>query len=1235
MKSMISFIFLSLLLLHFYNPIRAQNTDPFVICGTNGNYTSGSSFQQNLNQTLTSLAANASPTGYYTASAGQNPNAVYGLIQCRAYLSKEDCQTCADKVVSEVTQLCPYRKEATRYNGECSLQYSDWRFFGQLDSTLRIIVTYGGEKPSNMTLFRSQLRYLLQNLTLIAQTDNSRLAMGSISYLTFTPIYGMVECVRDLSGQGCVFCLQDLFEFIPSALGDQSNGQLSAISCSFRYGLFKFFQFSLPPPPPPPPSPPLPLQPPPSPLPRPPTSPLEPNATFASSNDREGGNDEYDGSSSETLLVPFSVLKAATSGFSDGNKLGQGGFGAVYKGKMPDGQEVAVKRLLTSSSQGLEELKTEVRLVAKLEHTNLVRLLGCCIQGKEQLLVYEYISNGSLDQLLFAENRKSILTWETRYRIIVGIARGMLYLHEDSRLKIVHRDLKGANILLDESMNPKIADFGTARLFSATQTHISTKKVAGTRGYMPPEYVKNGQFSTVSDVYSFGILLLEIISGERITTPRNYSNLQSDAWEYWVDGKALNLLDRTLGRKYPRHEVLKCIHIAAYFTCQNDRNYTSGSPYHLNLNLTFKSLASNASADDYSTASIGSGPDQVYGLIQCTGYTPRDACQACATNMVSQITQMCPNQKQGSIYNEKCTLQYSDMNFFSDLDSTPRFIMWNNVNASDLVLLKTSLGALLKSLWPHAAESLSRIASGNSTFTKVKNIYALVQCSKGISGSDCLTCLQNVSMTCLLFLDKGESGFLFAPSCNLRYDTHLFYSALPAFQPGLDQPPPPSLLEEENQSISHVEASKISVILAMAAALALLIMAVGDSNRSLESLLTEFDKLREATNNFADENKLGQGGFGVVYKGKMVGGQEIAVKRLSTGSKQGLEELQTEVMLVAKLLHQNLVKLLGFCIDEEEKLLVYEYLPNGSLDKFLFDKNRRLKLNWEMRYNIIVGIARGLLYLHEECPLKIIHRDMKASNILLDESMTPKISDFGLARLFPGTKNSSFQDSRNLQSYAWRHWVNGTALKIVDSTLGDEFEKDEALKCINIGLLCVQEAAANRPTMSDILLKLGSYTKRGSPYNRNLNLTLAALAANASRTGYFTATTGQSPDIAYGLVQCRGYISPEECQYCAKALAANITQMCPNQKEAAILNEDCTLQYADWEFFSVPDIIPRLGLVSDENATVPVAFKSHLGELMKNLSSTAAADPSRLAFGRDRYGDFQWEDICFELQCPV
>ncbi|XP_059451120.1 lysM domain receptor-like kinase 10 [Corylus avellana] len=161
--------------------------------------------------------------------------------------------------------------------------------------------------------------------------------------------------------------------------------------------------------------------------------------------------------------------------------------------------------------------------------------------------------------------------------------------------------------------------------------------------------------------------------------------------------------------------------------------------------------------------------------------------------------------------------------------------------------------------------------------------------------------------------------------------------------------------------------------------------------------------LKVATDNFSDAHKLGEGGFGPVYKGKLLDGREIAVKRLSRSSAQGLEELRTEVLLVAKLLHRNPIRLLGFCLEEEEKLLVYEYLPNGSLDKFLFDQSQRFYLEWERRSKIIVGIARGLLYLHEDSQLKIIHRDLKASNILLDECMNPKISNFGLARLIGGS----------------------------------------------------------------------------------------------------------------------------------------------------------------------------------------------------------------------------------------
>ncbi|KAF2297906.1 hypothetical protein GH714_004997 [Hevea brasiliensis] len=201
--------------------------------------------------------------------------------------------------------------------------------------------------------------------------------------------------------------------------------------------------------------------------------------------------------------------------FSPANKLGQGGFGVVYKGKLSNGKDVAVKRLSKDSGQGIDEFKNEVLLIAKLQHQNLVKLIGCCIQGEEPMLVYEYMPNKSLDSFLFNETRRSILDWRKRFDIIVGIARGILYIHQDSRLKIIHRDLKTSNILLDEEMNPKISDFGLARIFKGDQTHEMTNRIVGTFGYMSPEYVVFGKFSTKSDVFSFGIILLEIITGKR------------------------------------------------------------------------------------------------------------------------------------------------------------------------------------------------------------------------------------------------------------------------------------------------------------------------------------------------------------------------------------------------------------------------------------------------------------------------------------------------------------------------------------------------------------------------------------------------------------------------------------------------------------------------------------------------------------------------------------------------
>ncbi|KAL8486896.1 hypothetical protein ACS0TY_023548 [Phlomoides rotata] len=232
---------------------------------------------------------------------------------------------------------------------------------------------------------------------------------------------------------------------------------------------------------------------------------------------------------SELPFFNLSTILKATDNFPIGNRLGEGGFGAVYRGMLDNGEEVAVKRLSKTSSQGIHELKNELILIAKLQHRNLVRLLGCCVEGEENMLIYEYMPNKSLNQILFDQTKSMMLDWRKRFNIINGIAKGLLYLHQDSRLRIIHRDLKAANILLDHDMNPRISDFGLARIFGGNETSEVTHKVVGTFGYMPPEYAGGGVFSVKSDVYSFGVLVLEVVSGKKtrgmISHGNSYLNL--------------------------------------------------------------------------------------------------------------------------------------------------------------------------------------------------------------------------------------------------------------------------------------------------------------------------------------------------------------------------------------------------------------------------------------------------------------------------------------------------------------------------------------------------------------------------------------------------------------------------------------------------------------------------------------------------------------------------------------
>ncbi|XP_010434187.1 PREDICTED: receptor-like serine/threonine-protein kinase SD1-8 [Camelina sativa] len=269
----------------------------------------------------------------------------------------------------------------------------------------------------------------------------------------------------------------------------------------------------------------------------------------------------------ELPLMEFDEVAMATNNFSNENKLGKGVFGIVYKGRLLDGQEIAVKRLSKTSVQGTDEFKNEVKLIARLQHINLVRLLACCVDVDEKMLIYEYLENLSLDSHLFDKKRSSKLNWQMRFDIINGIARGLLYLHQDSRFRIIHRDLKASNVLLDKYMTPKISDFGIARIFGRDDTEAITRKVVGTYGYMSPEYAMDGIFSMKSDVFSFGVLLLEIISGKRNKGFYNSDrdlNLLGCVWRNWKEGKGLEIIDpinTDSSSTVRQHEFLRCIQI--------------------------------------------------------------------------------------------------------------------------------------------------------------------------------------------------------------------------------------------------------------------------------------------------------------------------------------------------------------------------------------------------------------------------------------------------------------------------------------------------------------------------------------------------------------------------------------------------------------------------------------------------------------------------------------------------
>ncbi|XP_047156254.1 cysteine-rich receptor-like protein kinase 10 isoform X2 [Vigna umbellata] len=511
---------------------NCQNTSPEPL---------SSAYQANLDKILAWMSSDAATSKGYNHTRIGIDTPVYGQYECRGDVAENFCQFCVSFASREAPKRCPNRVSAIVWYEYCMLRYSNESFFGKI-LTHPTWHGLGTKNVSNMEEVRRGEGFVKSMITKATQETNHLYYLGSFNLSSTQKRFGMVHCGRDLSNESCRQCLEALLEQTQKCCEQNIGWFIWSGTCMIRYDDQMFYRLSNQ------------------------TSSLPPSNDetdwFRPSSFHKIQTEES--WSAELPIIPLTTILQSTDNFSEACKLGEGGFGTVYKGILGDGTQIAVKRLSKFSGQGSEEFNNEVLFIANLQHRNLVRLLACCLDENESILVYEYLPNKSLDFHLFDDEKRKQFDWKLRLRIINGIAKGILYLHEDSRVTVIHRDLKASNVLLDHVMNPKISDFGLARAFEIGQKQAKTKRVMGTYGYMAPEYVMQGLFSVKSDVFSFGVLVLEIIYGRKnngLYMSEHGQTLLLYAWRTWGAGKCLETIDPMLEKSFLGSEVERCIHI--------------------------------------------------------------------------------------------------------------------------------------------------------------------------------------------------------------------------------------------------------------------------------------------------------------------------------------------------------------------------------------------------------------------------------------------------------------------------------------------------------------------------------------------------------------------------------------------------------------------------------------------------------------------------------------------------
>ncbi|XP_066168178.1 uncharacterized protein [Oryza sativa Japonica Group] len=957
----------------------------------------------------------------------------------------------------------------------------------------------------------------------------------------------------------------------------------------------------------------------------------------------------------------YKDLFDATKGFKNKNLVGTGGFGRVYKGVLPNSRlEVAIKRVSYESKQGIKEFVAEVVSIGHLQHRNVVKLLGYCRRKGELLLVYDYMANGSLDKYLHRQEGKPTLNWGQRFQIIKDIASGLLYLHEEWDKVVIHRDVKASNVLLDKQLNGRLGDFGLARLYDHG-TDPQTTHVVGTIGYLAPELVHRGKATTLTDVFSFGIFILEVTCGQKpIKEDSQGRQLILVDWvlQNWHKGSLLDTMDIKIQGNYDIGEA--CLVLKLGLMCSHPfpnvrpnvrqvMQYLDGDvplpelkPEHFSFDMLALIQKQNEGYDPSAMSlypspmmtSFGSNHLEIrYAKAShfvYSGFSGRnltlDGAATVTDDGVLELTNRTVHIKGHAFYptpwqfrkTPNGTVQSFSINFVFGM-----IPVYSNEKCTDgmtFVISPTSdmssaqdsqyLGLLNKTSDGKASNHIFAVELDSSQNTEFHDIddnhvgidinnLTSVQSRPAGFYSDNKSIFNNLSLCSYkpmqVWVDYNEDTtqikVTMAPievgkplrpllseihnlSLVLEEPSYIGFSAstgpintlycVLGLSLGINRPAPAidlSKLPKLPRVSPKPRTKLLEIILPIATATFILI--VGTTIVLLVRRRMRYAELHEdweaefgphrfsykdlfhATDGFKNRNLLGLGGFGKVYKGVLPTSKlHVAVKRVSHDSKQGMKEFIAEIVSIGRLRHRNLVQLLGYCRRKGELLLVYEYMPNGSLDKYLYCEDSKPTLDWAQRFQIIKGVASGLFYLHDRWEKIVIHRDVKASNVLLDGEMNGRLGDFGLAKLYDhgadpqtthvvGTMgylapelartgkatpltdvyafgifilevtcgqrpidNYADDNSQMLIDCVVEHWHKGSLTNMLDKRLLGDYDADEVCLVLKLGLLCAHPFCKSRPSMRQVMQYLDGDKPLPELMPTNLSYSMLAVMQN-------------------------------------------------------------------------------------------------------------------------------------------